>query len=120
MRVSDERLEAAIARAQCDAGVARRRAVGSRRPDVYEAVAARYDDLSALLAELAEYRAREAAMREEWGLKPPSSDYPRATGYESRAEAEAWRGISGGPKDDHVVRRLVGPWEPVTEGDDDD
>lgn len=103
MRVSDERLAELREKHLRDAA----------RLSRHEVLAGPHRELAALLSELAELRAREAAMREEFGLKPPSHAFPRATGYESRTEAEAWRGIPGGLKGDHVVRRLVGPWEVV-------
>ena len=101
-RVSDDRLWAEIDRARADAGAARRRAVGSRRPEVHKVVAGRYDDLAALLAELAEHRAREADLVPEWAAST-SPGFVLASFDEQSAREQ------GGV----FLRRYVGPWEVI-------
>lgn len=66
-------------------------------------------DLAAALAELAEYRAREAESTSQYGYQEP--EYGTVWVPCEAAEEAATYGQLG----DTLVRRLVGPWEAVSD-----
>ena len=69
-----------------------------------------YSDEVSALAELAEYRAREAESDYPWSVRYRDGWVPLPNANRKNAEGEAE--FAGGT----LVRRLIGPWEAV--GDD--
>ena len=110
MRVSDERLAELREKHLRDAA----------RLSRHEVLADPHRDLAALLAELQEHRAREEAS--EWGFGVNLGfgavrEHSRRDLAEQDARTTSTATYPDGRVEEHMrslMRRLVGPWEPVT------